>query len=154
MSAVVDNPAMGMRLMQLDDIEAVFAIEIRAHSHPWTEGILRDCLRVGYGCWVYEEAGEILGFAIFSFAAGEAHLLNLCVKPEHQGEGLGRKIINHMLTVVRRLDVDTILLEVRESNAAAIHLYDSLGFNEIGQRRNYYPAGDGKEDALVLVKVL
>jgi len=153
-NTVVDQSLVSMRPMLIDDIDSVYAVETAAYPHPWTEGILRDCLRVGYSCWVYEESGQIVGYGIISIAAGEAHLLNLCVKPGQQGRGIGRKIISHLLSVARRSNCDTMLLEVRESNRAAIHLYDILGFNEIGQRHGYYPADVGREDALVYAKVL
>jgi [ribosomal protein S18]-alanine N-acetyltransferase len=144
----------GMRPMTQEDIEPVYAIERRSYSHPWTEGILRDCLRVGYNCWVYCDEGEILGYGIISVAAGEAHVLNLCVRPESQGAGVGRHILTHLVALARRHGADTMLLEVRASNRAAIALYESAGFNEIGQRHGYYPGHSGREDALVLAKVL
>ena len=143
-----------LRLMVPADVDAVLAIEQAAYDFPWTEGILRDCLRVGYSCWVLERRDRIVGYLILSVAAGEAHLLNLCVHPECRRQGLGRRLLEHALEVAGRLGADTLYLEVRVSNAAAIALYREYGFNEIGVRRGYYPARGGREDALVMARVI
>lgn len=132
-------------------LPAVLDIERRAYSHPWTEAIFADCLRVGYSSWVLSDTlGDVMGYALMSMAVGEAHILNLCVDPEMQGRGLGRFLLGHLLAVARAAQVELVLLEVRVSNAAAIRLYDTAGFREIGTRRGYYPLGKGREDALVL----
>lgn len=154
MSAMLKPGLPRIRVMQTDDLDAVYAIETRAYSHPWTLGIMRDCLKVGYNCCVYEADEGIVGYGIMSIAAGEAHVLNLCVDPARQGQGLGRKIFSHQLDWARRHNVDTLFLEVRESNQPAIALYGSLGFNEIGRRNGYYPAAKGREDALLFAKTL
>lgn len=132
------------------DLDAVMEIESRAYDFPWTEGIFRDCLRVGYCCWCYEIDGLIQGYGVMSVAAGESHILNISVRPESQRQGIGSKLMKHFLQLARRHDADTVMLEVRPSNKLAIKLYEKLGFNEIGVRRNYYPAHQGREDALLL----
>lgn len=141
-----------IRPMTVEDLATVMAIELRAYPFPWTEGIFRDCLRVGYGGWVIERNGEIHGYSVMMAGGGEAHVLNLCVRPESRGQGLGRLMMEHMLTQASRLKADTLLLEVRPSNQAAIHLYHSMGFNELGMRKGYYPAVGGREDALILAR--
>ena len=138
--------------MTVEDLATVMAIELRAYPFPWTEGIFRDCLRVGYGGWVIERNGEIHGYSVMMAGGGEAHVLNLCVRPESRGQGLGRLMMEHMLTQASRLKADTLLLEVRPSNQVAIHLYYSMGFNELGMRKGYYPAVGGREDALILAR--
>lgn len=143
-----------LRLMVPADVDAVMAIEQAAYEFPWTEGILRDCLRVGYSCWVLEHWDRIEGYLILSVAAGEAHLLNLCVHPRCRRQGHGRRLLEHALDVATRLGADTLYLEVRVSNDAAIALYRGHGFNEIGIRHDYYPARNGREDALVMARVL
>jgi ribosomal-protein-alanine N-acetyltransferase len=132
------------------DLDAVMEIESRAYDFPWTQGIFRDCLRVGYCCWCYEIDGLIQGYGVMSVAAGESHILNISVRPESRRQGIGSKLMKHFLQLARRHDADTVMLEVRPSNKLAIKLYEKLGFNEIGVRRNYYPAHQGREDALLL----
>ena len=154
MSAVLQQPGGRYRPMREEDIAEVMDIERRAYPFPWTEGILRDCLRVSYSCWVYERGERVEAYAVMSVAAGEAHILNLCVRPELQGQGLGRRTLQHLMAVARRHGADSIFLEVRPSNAAALALYLGMGFDEIGRRRGYYPAADGREDALVLARTL
>lgn len=150
MSAVVAGHGTRLRPLGVDDLDAVMAIEDRAYGFPWTLGIFRDCLRVGYCCWCYENNGEILGYGVMSVAAGESHILNLTVNPDVQRQGVGTRLLKHFLQLACRHNADTVMLEVRPSNTPAIRLYEKLGFNEIGLRRNYYPAEDGREDALLL----
>ena len=154
MSAVLREPMPYIRPMGVDDLPDVLLVENRAYSHPWSEGILRDCLRVGYACWVCELGGELIGHAVMSVALGEAHLLNLCIDPDRQGRGTGRRLLHRMLRVAREREADTIFLEVRVSNLVARTLYETEGFGEIGQRRGYYPADSGREDAIVYAKAL
>ncbi len=149
MSAILSDRGERLRPMTVDDLERVMAIEPLAYEFPWSEGIFRDCLRVGYCCWCYEENGELLGYGVMSVAAGESHILNLTVHPESQRRGIGRKLLNNFIQLARRHRADTLMLEVRPSNKSAIKLYDSMGFNEISRRRNYYPANGGREDALI-----
>ena len=148
-----DNPDpkdLVIQPMSKADISAVFDIENRAYKHGWTEGILRDCLRVGYLCWTVEMAQRIVGYGILSVAADEAHLLNLAIDPEFQKQGLGRQVLHFLLDVAQKQGVETIFLEVRDSNRSAIALYLDEGFNEIGVRNGYYPADSGREDAVIM----
>jgi len=151
-SAVVADGPMpaGLRPMREDDLDAVMVIERSAYPFPWTRGIFRDCLRAGYPAWVLEQGGRILGYAVLSIAAGEAHILNLCAAPDVQREGHGRRLLRALLQVARGRRAERVFLEVRPSNHAGIALYDSEGFNEIGRRPRYYPAIGGREDALVM----
>lgn len=132
------------------DLPEVCAIERRAHMHPWSEGIFRDCLSAGYRCRLVLRRHTLLGYGIMATGAGEAHLLNLCVRPESRRQGLGRALLRHLLEQAIRDGVRTVLLEVRPSNAAAIALYAESGFAAIGRRRGYYPASEGREDAIVM----
>ncbi len=154
MSAILKNPLLRLRTMEQEDLEQVMDIEELCYSHPWTHGIFSDCLRVGYCCWVMELDGDIIGYGVMSVAAGEAHILNICILPDFQGRGLGRKILVRLLTLAKDHKVDTVFLEVRISNRVAQVLYESEGFNEIGQRHGYYPADNGREDALLFARVL
>jgi len=150
MSAILKDPGVRLRPMTDADVDAVMAIEQAAYEFPWTAGILRDCLRVGYSCWVMEDDQAIQAYAVMSIGGGEAHVLNLCVHPRRQRRGLGRKLLRHLTALARRHAADTLLLEVRPSNRAALALYKAAGFNEVGVRKAYYPARNGREDALIL----
>lgn len=133
-----------------NDVPEVIAIENKTYKFPWTEGIFRDCLRVGYQCRVLEQGDEIQAYGIISIAAGESHILNICVQPKLRRQGLGRRMLDYLMDEARRTGAETMLLEVRVSNTAAINMYQQAGFNEIGNRPNYYPANDGREDALLM----
>jgi len=154
MSAVLKQPTVSLRPMNPSDLSAIMAIEHRAYDYPWSEGVFLDCLRVGYCCWVCTDGEEIVGYAVMSVGGGEAHLLNICVSPEFRRCGLGRCLLDHMLDLAQQHNSDMALLEVRASNLAAIGLYRSMGFNEVGLRLGYYPAPDGKEDAILLARSL
>lgn len=154
MGAAILDAAPRIRRMVEEDIDAVMEIERRAYPFPWTPGIFRDCLRVGYNAWVYVQKEQILGYALMSCGGGEAHLLNICVDPEYQGTGLGRTLLQHVLRHAGRLGADQLFLEVRPSNTRALGLYEDAGFIEIGRRKGYYPAERGREDALVLARYI
>ncbi len=145
-----------LRQMSLDDLDPVMAIEESVYPFPWTRAIFYDCLQAGYyGVLLVDLHEAILAYSLLSYGAGEAHLLNLCVRPDRQRQGLGRQLLEHMVDVANRLGADTLLLEVRVSNRAATQLYSNMGFNEVGLRENYYPAADNRrEDAIVLAKAL
>jgi ribosomal-protein-alanine N-acetyltransferase len=142
------------RPMTEGDLPAVMAIERGCYEYPWTEGIFRDCIRADYHCYLLTRRGEIAGYGIMAVAAGEAHVLNICVKPTLQGRGLGRIQLEHLLDKARAGGAQRMLLEVRASNRTAISLYQSLGFVEIGLRRGYYPARQAREDAIVLARAI
>ncbi len=137
------------RPMEMADLDEVLAIEKSAYSFPWSRGIFEDCLRGRYHCRVYQERCEILGYSVHSVALDEAHLLNICVRPEYQSMGHGRKMLRNVMEEARAQGAKTLFLEVRLSNKVARALYHSEGFNEVGQRFNYYPAEEGREDALI-----
>lgn len=146
--------AIALRPMRESDLDDVLAIEQRAYPFPWTRGIFRDCLKAQYPSWVMTEHGCMIGYGILSLAAGEAHVLNICTAPERQGRGYGRRLLRALIATAREQHAERIFLEVRPSNPTAIALYHSEGFNEIGRRPRYYPARDGREDALVMAMEL
>lgn len=154
MSAVVVFPQPLLRPMTGHDLPAVNKVEDAAYEFPWTLPIFRDCLRVGCHCYVYESPLGILGHGIMSVAAGECHILNICVHPDHQRQGLGEGMVFFLLDIARRKKARIALLEVRMSNTAAYHLYTKLGFDEVGLRKSYYPARHGREDAIILARDL
>jgi ribosomal-protein-alanine N-acetyltransferase len=149
MSAIL-KPHVGLRPMHEGDLESIMNIETDTYRFPWTRGIFLDCLHVGYSCWVYESEAGIEAYGVMSIGAGEAHILTVVVYTFSRGKGLGKLMMQHLLEIAKSYKVHTVLLEVRPSNKVAIHLYHSLGFNEVGTRPNYYPAEQGREDALIM----
>lgn len=138
------------RPMRHDDIEEVAAVERQIYPYPWTLGNFRDSLNAGYSCWVFEHNQRLIGYSVMMIAAGEAHLLNLGIAGEWQGQGLGRRFLEHILGLARSYRVEAVFLEVRPSNVAARQLYLTSGFRETAVRKKYYPADDGREDAILM----
>ena len=146
-----ESPAIvRFRAMTPADVPHVAAVERGAYPCPWSEGIFRDCLRVGYLCRVAEDDGQIVSYGIVAMGAGEAHILNICVAAHMRGRGIGRRMLQLLLERSSQAGMQDVFLEVRPSNPHAIALYQSLGFHEVGRRRAYYQAEMGREDALVL----
>ncbi|KIP78606.1 alanine acetyltransferase [Stenotrophomonas maltophilia] len=150
MSAVARPVQASVRALRESDLNAVMVIEERGYPYPWTRGIFLDCLRAGYPGLAMEENGLLVGYALLSIAADEAHLLNICVDPLNQSRGRGRQLLRAIVGLARDRAVQRVFLEVRPTNTPALSLYHSEGFNEIGRRPRYYPAADGREDALVM----
>lgn len=138
------------RAMQPADLEQVLENEVRSYQFPWTRGNFHDCLAAGHECRVLLLDARVAGHGILSLGPAEAHLLNVCVCRDQQGLGLGRVLVTHMLERARVRGAEMMFLEVRPSNVVALNLYRSLGFNEIGVRRDYYPTPLGHEDAQVM----
>lgn len=149
------RPLKYLRRMTIDDLPTVMRGELQSYPHPWTQGIFTDCLQSKrYSCWVLELDKKLKGHVVISAMAGEAHILNLCVYPELQGNGWGRKLLTEAEWIAKQHRAKTCFLEVRPSNLAGMHLYQDMGYNEIGMRKNYYPAKKGREDAIVMAKTL
>lgn len=137
--------------MHPSHLPQVIEIEKASYEFPWTQGTFSDCLRVGYSAWIVTDTvGEVLAYTLMSMAVGEAHILNLCVAPEHRRRGLAQFLLRHLLMVARSASVTLILLEVRKSNTGARRLYEGFGFKVLGERKGYYPAHAGREDAQLL----
>ena len=139
-----------LRSMTHDDLPLVSDIERRSYDFPWSHGVFRDCLLAGYNCVVLEHGEALAGYGILSIAAGEAHILNLCVDPAFRSLGYGARLLDEILGRARLADVKQVFLEVRPSNVNAIALYRKRGFHRIARRPAYYQARDGREDAEVL----
>jgi len=149
MNAVL-KPDIQTRPMHMQDLDAVMLIEPTVFPYPWSRGNFSDSLNSGYSCWVVEENGQIIGYAVLMMILDEAHLLNISIAKTHQGRGLGRSLLEHMMQIGRNHGGVNMFLEVRPSNKSAISLYESIGFNEMAVRRNYYPAPNGREDAILM----
>jgi ribosomal-protein-alanine N-acetyltransferase len=143
-----------LRNMTAADVDEVSEIESRAYAFPWTRGNFSDSLNAGYGCVVLEKASAIIGYAITMNAVDDLHLLNITVAPEFQGRGLSHILLGWVQDAARRHQCQGVLLEVRPSNQRARSIYEHLGFSAIGVRRGYYPSAVGREDAIVMRKML
>ena len=138
------------RPMQLNDLDAIMAIEPYIYPYPWTRGNFSDSLNSGYSAWVLLRNEVIIGYALVMMVLDEAHLLNLSIAKGHQKQGLGRVLLEHMIDIAKNNQAANMFLEVRPSNISAIALYENMGFNEMAIRRGYYPAKNGREDAVLM----
>ncbi len=143
-----------IRTMRHDDLPLVSDIERRSYDFPWSHAVFRDCLLAGYQSSVLERDGDVVGYSILSVAAGEAHILNLCVEPSFRSYGYGERLLDDVLFRARALSVQEIFLEVRPTNENALSLYKKKGFYLVANRPAYYQAREGREDACVLAKKL
>lgn len=132
------------------DLDRIMEIELAAYPYPWTRGIFADCLRVGYDCWGLQLDGLLTGYSIQNSVAGENHLLNLCIAPEYQRQGLGGILLEHVIRQARMAGCFCIFLEVRPSNLAGFGLYRKFGFSAVAERPDYYRSDLGKETAIVM----
>jgi ribosomal-protein-alanine N-acetyltransferase len=148
------TPEVMIRAMRGNDVVDVVAIERASYQFPWSEGIFRDCLRVGYVCRVVSVSRQVMAYGVMSFGAGEAHILNLCVSEPYRCRGVGRRLLGSLIERAAAAGMADAFLEVRPTNTAAIRLYLALGFEQAGMRRGYYQAAQGREDAAVLRRAL
>ncbi len=149
-----------LRPMCYEDLPGVLAIEESLCECPWTYTIFHDCLRVGYNAWVYAEShattgdrvpDRIIGYGLASVAACEGHILNLCITIARQNQGLGTRLLQHLLAEAQQQGAQSVFLEVRLSNERAFQLYQRLGFAVIGHRTGYYELANGaREDGAML----
>ena len=147
-------PSATIRDMTHDDLSMVSDIERRSYEFPWSHGVFRDCLLAGYRNVALVSEDRVVGYGVLSIAAGEAHILNICVDPELRSHGYGEKLLDELLFRARAASVREIFLEVRPSNERAIQLYLKKGFHQVANRPAYYQANEGREDAAVFAKKL
>lgn len=140
--------------MTVDDLDVVLAIESAAAAFPWHRGHFADSLKAGYSGWTLRVGGQVAGFAMVMAGVDEAHLLNIAIAPVLHRRGLGRWLLTKAMAEARQAGLFSMLLEVRPSNQGALALYRELGFVEIGRRKGYYPAAEGREDAIVMQRAL
>ena len=142
------------RNMRYSDVDLVVSNETLAYKYPWTKQNFIDCLQSGYQCWVLADQQQIIAHGVISIAICDAHLLTLCVHPQFQRLGFGRRILILLLDRAAKLASSECFLEVRTSNETAISLYRSMGFEAVGRRKGYYPAAEGREDAIIMSRML
>lgn len=150
MSVSFETPGMSYLKMTKPDVEQVVEAEREIAAFPWTRRNFESCLDSEYQCWVLRQADDHVGHSVLSVVAGEAELLNIGVAKRFQGKGLGRQLLLYMMNCAQQLGARSVFLEVRASNDVAKRLYESAGFNEVGVRPDYYPAEQGREDAIIM----
>lgn len=143
-----------LRPLTESDLPQILLIEELGHIAPWSQDIFERCFKSNYRAYGLANADHLLGFVMYSLQAGECHILNICVHPEHQSQGLGRQLINYAVDKAEQEGASIAFLEVRRSNERALGLYQDIGFVEVGVRKDYYPSKNGREDALILAKDL
>jgi len=148
--SAVPIPQIHYRRMRASDLSEVAALEKSLYAFPWSLGNFRDSVNAGYDCWTVTHGEAVIGYAILMVALDEAHMLNIAIASEWQGQGIGRDFLNHMIGVAKSAACQIVYLEFRPSNAGARHLYRAMGFQQIAIRPEYYPAVGGREDALFL----
>lgn len=152
---VAESPALSslqFARMQVGDLPEVLAIENDVYPHPWTRGNFLDSLYSGYETWTLRDpSGALAGYFLVMLAVDEAHLLNISVRRDLHGKGIGRMQLDKVVEVAREKGMTSILLEVRPSNQRALAVYYRYGFQRIGVRKGYYPAANNtREDAIVM----
>ena len=140
-----------LRPLTEHDLPILLTIEHATQPFPWTEDIFRHCLGAhGSQAWGYLTDRQLSAFVFFSLSPpGESHLLNLCVTPTYQRQGIASCLLQHAISIATAADAKVMLLEVRRSNQAALALYQREGFHQIGERKHYYRGPAGGEDAIV-----
>lgn len=136
------------------DVEQLMIIENACHSHPWSESVFKSCIGGRYFGEYLTENDLTVGFYVGEYISGEATLMDICVSPEQQGKGFGKKLLNRFSELAKSQGAEQIFLEVRAKNLSAHMMYINYGFNEIGRRTGYYPSNTGYEDAIVMKKSL
>lgn len=148
----LSHPLLGnltSRELLIDDLSAVFDVEQRTHLTPWSEANLRDSINSSHRCrGLFMADGSLVAYAVLSLVAGEAELLLFVVDSKYHGKKLGRLFLESIIEQLK-LSAKALFLEVRAGNEPAISLYESIGFNQVGERMNYYATPWGREDALV-----
>lgn len=151
-SVTTTASALRFAMMRAQDVEEVISVENDAYPFPWTRGNFLDSLASRYEAWTLRDAdARLAGYFLLMHAVDETHLLNITVRPDLQGRGLGRLLLDKVITLARDATMHSVLLEVRPSNEHALAVYRHCGFRQIGIRKNYYPAGGAlREDAIVM----
>lgn len=139
-----------IRPMRESDVPAALLLDQASYAFPWTAGNFIDSIHAGYHCWVYEAGHQAVGHAVMMSVFDEAHLLNLAISPDWQRQGLGAALLQYVLQEAQKAQIKMLYLEVRPSNTTAVRLYNRNGFEGFAIRKDYYPAPNGREDALVM----
>jgi ribosomal-protein-alanine N-acetyltransferase len=153
MTSVV-NKTIEITPLLLEEVDLIMSIENSCHAYPSSLKNLSTSFSKRYHNFKMTLGGKIVGFYMAELVVDEMTLHNICIDPSLQGKGYGRKLFEHFLDSARAHKVVQLWLEVRESNASAIALYQNSGFDVAGTRRDYYPSDKGREDALLMGSML
>ncbi|MDR1311531.1 MAG: ribosomal protein S18-alanine N-acetyltransferase [Burkholderiaceae bacterium] len=141
------------RQMTISDAEEIYAIERTVFTFPWSRAGFVNAVDFGYNCWVLceKESRKIAGYFVLMTATDEGHLLTIALRKDLHGRGYGRILLNRAVLTAREHGMVTLFLEVRPSNTQAYSLYVRNGFQQVGIRKEYYPADNQqREDAIVM----
>jgi ribosomal-protein-alanine N-acetyltransferase len=150
MSAVFKTMEAGFEPMTEATLDEVVALERAAYAHPWTRGNFADSLRSGYQAQLLRAGTTLIGYFVAMKGVDEVHLLNITVAPACQAQGWGRVMLDALAIWARGQGAQWLWLEVRTSNVRAQQVYLRYGYRRVGERKNYYPAEGGREDAIVM----
>ncbi|PAJ72852.1 ribosomal-protein-alanine N-acetyltransferase [Pseudoalteromonas sp. NBT06-2] len=143
-----------IQILKDSEVNAMMLIEQSCHTHPMTQKNILSCFGERYlnrGLYV---DGVLVGFYMTEMAGPDFTLMDICISPEHQGKGYAKLLVDNLIDEAQKRNAESIFLEVRVSNLSAIGLYEKLGFNEMGIRKDYYPADNGREDGKLMGLVL
>lgn len=146
----MESLSANIRPLEIVDLEQVIAIEQKTHDHPWKKSIHLSCIEQEYPSLVLEQNSTIIGYVVFNYLFDECHLMNITTSLPYQGQGFATQLIQSMYKQAKVAGMQSVLLEVRESNRPALSFYIKEGFEEIGRRPNYYPSKDSREAAIVM----
>ena len=152
--ALMNSSLINIRPLEVVDLEQVIDIELEAHDYPWKKSIHLSCIEQEYPSLVLEQNSSIIGYVVFNYLFDECHLMNITTSVSFQGQGFASQLIQAMYKKAKVAGMQSVLLEVRESNQPALSLYTKEGFEEIGRRPNYYPSQDSREAAIVMRRSL
>ena len=136
--------------MDINYLTKVYELELESYDFPWTKEILRDCILYKYDSFVVVLNDNLVGYIISKITYPETHILNLTVKKNFRKNGIGKALVELIISDARLRNSENIILEVRANNTDAQSLYKKLNFEVIGTRKNYYESKNDREDAYVL----
>lgn len=145
---------MEFKSLSASSVNDIMDVEKACHDFPWSEKTLSSCLLGRYFNQGLYEEDNLIGFYIAEQAGPDVTLMDICISPNRQGEGLSKKLMSHLIEQATSRQAEMLFLEVRASNFAAISLYQQFGFSEMGVRKGYYPAQQGNEDAILMALTL
>ena len=140
--------------VHIDDLENIYSLELESYPHPWTKGILRDCINNHYDFYIARTNNIIIGYIIAKISMYETHILNLTISEDYRQRGIATELLEMIFSKCYIVNSLNIFLETRVNNTPAIKLYEKHNFRRISIRKNYYQTSDGKQDAIIFKKVL
>jgi len=143
-----------IRSFSEEDLDEIIELEVLTQFLPWTKAIFEQCFKAGCQGWVLEQTGKVIGFVIVNLQGDEGHILDICIHPNYQAQGLGHQLLSYVLKIMKEKGTLFAYLEVRCTNHPAIALYQKLEFVEMATRKDYYLTEKGREDAIVFAKEL